>query len=56
MQLVGIANQIATLGDHEPNDKVVLKYMWLVFLVTICVVTRCGISLFQKEKTKEEQH
>jgi hypothetical protein len=29
MRLVGIVNQLATLGDPEPDDKVVLKYLWI---------------------------
>jgi hypothetical protein len=29
MHLAGIMNQLATLGDPEPDDKVVLKYLWI---------------------------
>jgi hypothetical protein len=29
MRLARIMNQLATLGDPEPNDKVVMKYLWI---------------------------
>jgi hypothetical protein len=54
LRLTGIVNKLATLGDLEPDDKVVVKYLWIARSrykqLVISIETMLDVSMLSVEE------